>query len=255
VTRLAPSNRRGVNSLAAVAALVLAGCGLAACDTPSSTSTSDVPVANNVVFIGDSLGEQTAPYLQTMVGERTFTPQVFGGTAPCDWLGKDLKITETSVAIISFIGNSSTACMSDGAGGFLHGQALVDKYRSDVTALVAQIRATGAQVLLVGQPQRLGGGEVDVEVGGINATFAGLADPEEVRFVDAGASVEDVNGAFTLRLPCMPGETQCDPDGTIAVRSEDGVHFCSDAPATGCPNYASGAFRFAAAIAAALNPV
>jgi hypothetical protein len=249
VTLLTPSKRRHSQRLA-VAALAFVGCGLVACDPASLNGPATI---DNVVFIGDSLGEQTAPYLQSMVGDRSFTPQVFGGTAPCDWLGKDLTVAASSVAVISFIGNSSTACMADGVGGFLHGQALVDKYRSDVTALVAEIRTTGAQVLLVGQPQRLGGGEVDVEVEGINATFRGLVEPGAIAFVDAGAAVEDASGAFVLRLPCMPGETQCDPDGTIAVRSEDGVHFCSNALATGCTDYSSGAFRFAAAIAKALD--
>ncbi len=208
---------------------------------------------DQVVFIGDSLGEQVAPYLQSLVGNRAFVPHVYGGTAPCDWLGKDLSLTPTSMAVITFIGNSSSACMADGAGGVLHGQALVDRYRSDMIELVAQVRSSGAQVLLVGQPQRLGDASVQAEISGLNALYAGLAEPGAVSFVDAGAAVEDANGAFALRLPCLPGETQCDADGSIAVRSEDGVHFCSNATVTGCSQYSSGAFRFAATIAAALN--
>ena len=238
---------------------------LVGCSPPSDTATSGVSAANDaspsgvpapidqVVLIGDSLGEQTTPYLQTLVANRTFVSHVFGGTAPCDWLGQDLSVTATSIAVITFIGNSSSTCMADGAGGFLQGQALVDKYRSDMTALVAQVRSSGAQVLMVGQPQRPGDANVETEISGLNALYAGLAQPGAVSFVDAGASVEDANGAFILRLPCLPGETQCDADGSITVRSEDGVHFCSNAPATGCSEYSSGAFRFAATIATALN--
>ena len=227
---------------------------LTACAVPTDTATSAVPAPiDQVVLIGDSLGEQVAPYLQPLVGDRAFVPHVYGGTAPCDWLGKDLSVTPTSIAVITFIGNSGSACMADGAGGFLHGQALVDKYRSDVTGLVAQVRSSGAQVLLVGQPQRQGDADVEIEIAGLNALYAGLAEPGAVSFVDAGAVVEDANGAFVLRLPCMPGEAQCDADGSISVRSEDGVHFCSNAGVAGCSDYSSGAFRFAATITAALD--
>lgn len=240
--------------LAAVAAATTSLVWLVGCAPSTDSATSGVPAPiDQVVFIGDSLGEQTAPYLQPLMGSRTFVPHVFGGTAPCDWLGQDLSVTPTSVAVITFIGNSSSTCMADGAGGFLHGQALVDKYRSDIIALVEQVRSSGAQVLMVGQPQRQGDANVDTEITGLNALYSGLAEPGAVSFVDAGAAVEDANGAFVLRLPCMPGETQCDADGSIAVRSEDGVHFCSNAEAVGCGDYSSGAFRFAATIAAALN--
>ena len=256
VTR--PTNpHRFATRVAASAAALTSLVWFTACATPTETSTSAVPTASalidQVVFIGDSLGEQVAPYLQPLVGNRTFVPHVYGGTAPCDWLGKDLSVTPTSIAVITFIGNSGSACMADGAGGFLHGQALVDKYRSDVTGLVAQVRSSGAQVLLVGQPQRMGDASVETEISGLNSLYAGMAEPGAVSFVDAGAAVEDANGAFVLRLPCMPGETQCDADGSIAVRSEDGVHFCSNASTTGCSEYSSGAFRFAATIANALT--
>ena len=231
----------------------LAACSPSTNSSPTESASSSSPTGiDRVVLIGDSLGEQVAPYLQLLTGTRSFEAQVFGGTAPCDWLGKDLKVTASSVAVITFIGNSSTTCMADSAGGYLHGQSLVDKYRSDITALVAQARGTGAQVLLVGQPQRVGA-DADTEVAGINSTLADLVVPGEVSFVDAGASVEDPAGGFALRLPCMPGEAQCDPDGSIQVRSEDGVHFCSGFTATGCAEYSSGAFRFAAALAKAID--
>jgi len=234
---------------AAAGIVMLAGCS----DSTEPTSSAPPVAVNRVVLIGDSLGEQTEPYLATMVGDREFSAQVFGGTAPCDWLGKDLTVTATSVAVITFTGNSGTDCMSDGAGGFLSGQALLDKYRSDITALVAQVRASGAQVLMVGQPQRLGGTGADMEVAGLNEFYAGLAEPGAVSFIDAGAAVEDANGAFTLRLPCLPNEPDCAPDGSIAVRSEDGVHFCSNDADPNCAGYSSGAFRFTAAIVTALD--
>lgn len=224
-------------------------------DSNASPTTADpaFTAATSVVFVGDSLAEQAAPFLQPLVGGRTFVPQFFGGTAPCDWLGDDLQATATSVVVISFAGNSGTDCMTDGAGGFLHGQALVDKYRTDLTALVAQVRAGGARVLLVGQPQRRGEADVEIEVAGINQIYNELLQPGAVSFVDAGAAVEDAAGAFTVTLPCLPGEAECGPDGSNVVRSDDGVHFCPGANPKPCNVYSSGAFRFATAIAAALT--
>lgn len=255
VTRPANQHPRSTR-LAALVAATTCAVWLAGCTPPTDIGAPGEPAPiDQIVLIGDSLGEQTAPYLQPLVGNRGFVTHVFGGTAPCDWLGKDLSLTPTSIAVITFIGNSSSVCMADGTGGFLHGQALVDKYRSDVVGLVAQIRASGAMVLMIGQPQRLGDANADIEVAGLNALYAGMAEPGAVSFVDAGAAVEDANGAFVLRLSCMPGESPCDPDGTIAVRSDDGVHFCSNAAATGCSEYSSGAARFAAMIAAALELV
>lgn len=246
-----------------IAALALVACnadGGSTADIIGSTipSTSVAPApglagARAVVLVGDSLAQQAAPYLQPLLGDRAFVPQFFGGTAPCDWVGKDLAVTADSVVVVSFIGNSSTPCMANGLGGFLHGTALVERYRTDLTALVAQARAGGARVLLVGQPQRAGIDEVQVEIDGVNSIYLSLVDGAAVSFVDAGAAVEDAFGAFTRTLPCLPGEAACGPDGNNTVRSDDGVHFCPGANPTPCDVYSSGAFRFASAIARVIN--
>lgn len=243
---------------------------LGACSTPTATpidplapTTTALPLAQGtapglasartVVLVGDSLAQQAAPYLQPLLGDRAFVPQFFGGTAPCDWLGKDLAATADSVVIVSFTGNSSTPCMANGLGGFLHGQALVERYRTDLAALLAQVRATGARLLLVGQPQRAGIQDVQIEIDGVNAVYLGLVEAGAVSFVDAGAAVEDATGTFTTQLPCLAGEADCGPDGNNIVRSDDGVHFCPGANPTPCDVYSSGAFRFASAIAGAVN--
>ena len=208
----------------------------------------------SVVFVGDSLAEGAAPYLEPLLQAKNLVPQFFGGTAVCDWFGRDLQITSRSIVVISFTGNSLSSCMSDGVGRQLQGQAIVDKYRTDVAALVAEARATGARVLLVGQPvhaDTIAGNEV---VAALNEIYAGLADRSDVAFVDAGSAVENPDGTFAVSLPCLPDEAQCDPSGTNVVRSDDGVHFCPGSPPPGpCTAYSSGAFRFATAIAQAVN--
>jgi lysophospholipase L1-like esterase len=228
----------------ALIALLLGACSL----------RGDAPGAG-VVLIGDSLAEEAAPYLQRELGDTKVLERFLGGTAPCDWLDTDLRARRSRIVVISFSGNSATPCMA-GEGGQLRGEALVERYRADLTAMVDQVRATGAQVVLVGQPARgfvAAEGQGQREVDGVNAVYGELAEAGDVSFVDAGAAVEAPDGAFTRTLPCLPGEDECGPGGTNVVRSDDGVHFCPGAASHPCPRYSSGAFRFAGAIAAALD--
>jgi len=210
-----------------------------------------------VVLVGDSIAQEAAPFLREQLGDTKVRDRFLGGTAPCDWLGEDLEVTSTRIVVISFTGNSLTPCMGDDAGGFLRGKALVDRYRADLTTMVDQVRAEGAPVILVGQPQRgpaAASADADVEVAGINGIYTELAEADGVTFVDAGAAVEAPDGSFAATLPCLPGEVACGPDGTNPVRNDDGVHLCPGA-SDPCPVYSSGAFRFADAIAAAIEPV
>lgn len=209
---------------------------------------------SRVVMLGDSLAHEVSGIVRFLGAPRRVVPKFWGGTAPCDWLGANLEATRSSVVVISFTGNYSTPCMGDGAGGQLRGEALVARYRADVTALVKRARASGAWVLLVGQPLRAPSFEADAEVEGINAVYRELAAQRYVAFVDAGGFVER-DGQYTDRLPCASFDPVCDPDGTVVVRG-DGVHFCPvDAPSGACPVWSSGAVRFAMVVTfAALRP-
>jgi hypothetical protein len=244
-----PSARRRAAALIAMTALAFATAG---CNDPFGQK--DDHEVDKVALIGDSLAEHIEQYFTPAIAPLPLVRDFFGGTAPCDWLGRDLQVDADTVAVITFIGNSQTPCMAAADGSFPHGQALLDRYGPDLTALVAQVRATGARVLLVGQPVRGDAtAEIAGEVDGINAIMQGLAEQDRVRFVDAGATVEDVHGRFAHSLPCLPGEAACGPDGTNVVRSDDGLHFCPGTALPPCPEYASGAFRFATAIADAIK--
>ena len=251
--RIDMKHRRGVERRLAVHPASLTVLVTIAAMTACSSSAK-APAPTNVVFVGDSLAEQAAPYLAPLLGTKALVPQFFGGTAPCDWLDKDLQINSGSVVVISFTGDSLSPCMADGAGGQLAGQAIVDKYRTDVKALVDQARGAGARALLVGQPVHEDAASTEI-VDGINAFYSELGkDNKNVRFVDAGAAVELPDGTFAHSLPCLAGEAECDPSGNNVVRSDDGLHFCPGTPPAGpCPEYSSGAFRFASAIAAAVD--
>jgi hypothetical protein len=226
--------------------LVLA---LTACKTEPTNEPADDPAATppRLIVLGDSLAEESMPYVHLLTSpEKTFEPHFFGGTAPCDWLDQGITPTADSIVVITFTGNSQTACMADGAGGFLAGSQMIAKYESDIGALVELARAGGARVLLVGQPIRRGdvGGNDDVDA--LNALYRRLAVEPFVSFVDAAAAVENPDGTYTQTLPCVAGEPECDPSGANVVRNDDGLHLCPGGPHVGaCPTYASGAWRFA----------
>jgi lysophospholipase L1-like esterase len=222
--------------------------------TGCSVSRDDTPA---VVLIGDSIALEVTPYLRSALDGPELVARTFGGSAPCDWPDVAQGLRRDQDVVISFIGNSLTDCMADGAGGHLQGAALVERYRADVAELVEQVRSAGATVLLVGQPQRgpiaLEEGGDDPIVAGLNEVYAELAQAEGVSFVDAGAALEGDDGSFAAELPCLPEEPECGPDGVNPVRSDDGVHLCPGPSHDPCPVYSSGAFRFARAIAEALD--
>jgi hypothetical protein len=201
-----------------------------------------------LVVFGDSIAEESMPFVQTMTWPKGFVARFFGGTAPCDWTGNMPALSESSMVVITFTGNSQTPCMSDGAGGQLRGPALVEQYRVAVKSLVDRARDAGAWVILVGQPARAGNPLGNTEVDGINAMYRSLASEKFVAFVDAGAAVENADGSPATSLPCAPLELACDPSGSNPVRNDDGVHLCPGHHQNPCPVYSSGAWRFANAI-------
>jgi hypothetical protein len=204
--------------------------------------------STRVVLVGDSLAQESAPFIEYLAAPRAFVPKFWGGTAPCDWVNVDLQASRRTVVVITFTGNSLTPCMTDDTGTFVRGAELVARYRSDVATLIDKARRAGAAVVLVGQPVRAAVFDADGEVAGINAAYQQFAETMPyVSYVDAGASVEAPDGTYTDRLPCTEFDTDCDADGFTVVRG-DGVHFCPLQGQNPCPIWSSGAFRFSLAI-------
>ena len=208
---------------------------------------------NRLVLVGDSLAQEVTPFLQFLTPGKTFVPKFWGGTAPCDWRDVNLQANRSTVVVITFTGNTLTECMSDGEGGHLVDEALVEQYRHDIGVLIDKARRVGARVVLVGQPLRAASFDADLEVNGINEMYQDYATMYPyVSFVDAGRAVETPDGQFTDRLPCTPYDTDCAADGTTVVRG-DGVHFCPIVGENPCSVWSSGAFRFALVIASGAN--
>ena len=82
-----------------------------------------------------------------------------------------------------------------------------------------------------------------------------------ISYADAGLSVADAGGNWTATLPCLPGEDEAKGcvDGQIPVRAADHGHFCPTVAedlggvVPQCPVWSSGAWRYGAAVAQAIQ--
>jgi len=219
-------------------------------------------------LFGDSLAVQAEPYFNLLVdatGAAKVTDFTYGGTAACDWLPDMRRFARSArpqAVLLEFIGNTFSPCMLGCAAG---SQTSVRRYCSAVSTAIQVFLSVGTHVFLIGTPiTRTQWLDHDPDWDALNQAFAALAaeHPDHVTFVDAGRAVEGPHHSFVSALRCMAFEPCTGPRegkvGTDIVRSPDGVHFCPVEVAFGaglvsrCPVYSSGAFRFAAAMAAPL---
>jgi hypothetical protein len=231
----------------------------------ASGAQSDIPVLPGQVRIavyGDSLATQAAPYFRAAVSAHHKTALAYNaypGTAICDWLhemSKQAHSFHPRAVVIEFAGNTLTPCTRVRATGQPPaGGDIAARYRADAERVMRIF--TSVPVYWIGAP-------VDREpadaatAAAVRAVYESLpATYPNARYVDAGQAVLD-RGAYVQYLPCLPFEACIGPriEGTPfnAVRSPDGIHFCpQEVPGNGqCPEYSSGAFRFAAGMAGPL---
>ena len=206
----------------ALLALMTAACGLV--PAPQHQTV-------HWLLYGDSLSEQTAPYLAQhgSVGNR-----FYGGSAPCNWVntlaGDHANFTPDEV-LVQFIGNSPTC---------LNGRDPQIAYEQDLTTIVNFWRGQGVPVTMVISPPT----PTDSLAWARQAELD-VAAKLHLPVNNAGQAVLTATGQFTYFLPCQASETPAlgcgaEQAGQIRVRDPDGVHF----PKT---PYSSGAERFAAA--------
>jgi len=207
---------------AALIALVAAGCGLIT-----------APQAQSVQWLvyGDSLSEQSAPYLAQ---SGTVGSRYFGGTAPCNWvagLPNDRASFTPTKVLIQFIGNLPAACMT--------GRDPKTGYEQDLTKIVNFWKAQNVPVIMIISPPT----ETD-SLAWARQAEQDVAANLNVPVNDAGQAVLNA-GVFTFFLPCQPSEGPAlgcgvEEPGYIRVRNADGIHFAT-------AGYSSGAERFATA--------
>jgi len=209
-----------------------------------------------VILYGDSLSAQSSADFRRFVGDEggaDVTLRAFGGTAPCDWLGtmhEDADAISPDAVVLQFAGNAFTPCMRRPDGQELTADEIRARYASDLTEATHMFAREGVRVYLVTTPAGVGLRD-PVQLSDVYRDLARRRDG--VRVVDGGTGLRDEHGAYPPTLPCLPHEGPergCE-GGRISVRGGDGFHFCDDpGGALACPSYSSGAWRFAATVAA-----
>lgn len=256
--------RRDVRTL--VAALAASGALLTGCLEPKAREArgEGPPVTvsavaqtfdRTVVFYSDSLGWEAKEALAARLAESRIRLDYHGfpGMALCDYVNEipaAVRTARAAAVVIEFSGNIFTPCMAD-----VPPEEVFRKYRTDAEKLLVALDAESSIVLFASAPIPLDPRRQTAE---INAQWRDLSTlyPSRVRYVDAAESLNGNDGKPALRLPCLSNETaeQGCVDGTIKVRSDDGIHFCPtnnpDPKDFACTaKYASGAVRYAYAVA------
>jgi hypothetical protein len=204
--------------------------------------------APRLVVFGDSLVVAAQDYVRTDAakeGAGTVSLRIWSGTAPCNWVDQvptAIRDSHPTIAVIAFVGNDPP-CMA--------GRSLLPAYSQDVSVMVEDLLAAGAQVRLVVAPARRTDSVDAAGLTPLGQLWELIASHEpNTRVVRADLAVTD-HGQFAATLPCEASDP-CPPNGQIAVRSPDGVHFCPDSTTEPggfpCPVYASGARRYGEAI-------
>lgn len=231
-------------------------------------AADEQPLEADVLLYGDSLAWEARAAVELFLNAQDITVQanVIPGTAVCDALpvmDDDLTEVDPEVVVLEFVGNNSSACITEGSDEPLTGQALADRYAADAATATEQLVDHGVQVVWVQPPPSPGlpGGATAM----IDQAYVDLVDdwadraPDQVHYANAGEAVTTPDGSYTDSLPCLDDETPdlgCE-DGQITVRNQDRIHFCPDErDDIGCTStYSSGARRFGEAIAQATIPL
>jgi hypothetical protein len=221
------------------------------------------------VAFGDSLLHESRDQLAVLVaGRASLETHTRPMTAPCDWRAEAALVAATrpDIVVIEFSGNALTPCMRRPDGSALTAAARADHYRLDLTAMVDAFTAAGASVLLVDAPRGRPGASRGDQFDGPEPFTVPILHSIERRATRTGAPVVVVPAArsvltragdWTATLPCRAvdrAQGGC-TGGRATVRAPDGAHFC---PAEWpdergiCPVWSPGAWRYAAAIAAAI---
>lgn len=235
----------GVVALAAAAAVTVAVTRDGGSDAPNP-SEAGAGDGLDVAIVGDSLIEQSRDQFAVHADELGLTVDAvaFGGSAPCDWQEEfeQYAAERPGALIVSFAGNDNTPCINPAGGGFRDPQTIADAYAAMLPGILDLFDGTGTDLYLV-LPPPVGPPASEPAAAAIRDVYRAIgAARDDVTVVDP-APVLGGDGAFHLALPCEPWEQAvCGPDGTVAVRRDDGIHLTE-----------AGGERYARALLAALG--
>jgi lysophospholipase L1-like esterase len=235
-------------ALVAVAGVVLAAAGLAACNIPPPSQPP------KVILYGDSLSVESGQYFQERLeagGIAQTIVRAGTNTAICDWFDEmeaDVQNIRPTAVLIQFTGNPAPGCVG--------GQDALTKYREDAQRVVGIFNSQGVHTYFVASPKQVPiGGSAPENPDPWREMYFQVALDNSTRFADAGHSLYNFGtGAYTFKLPCRAGgEPGC--NGTeVQVRDPtDGLHFCPSGarplPCEGFGGYVPGAWRFGSSMA------
>ena len=244
--------------MAVCSGLILAVAVLPSLDAMAASRASGTTVpapGPRIALYGDSLVSEAGPEFAALgqLSGASVRVHTFPGTSPCDYFSSMTAAVQgwhPTVALLAFSGNTFTACDDGVQAGT---PSYYAKYKDEIRTAISIFRSVGAKVILVGLPADASA-RLTRNGRALNQLYRSLAQASPgVTFDDAGRAVT-TKGRFTWRLPCLSGEPCTGPHGTNIVRAPDGVHFCPNGKTTPirgleyCDVYASGAFRFAAAM-------
>ncbi len=230
--------------------------GAAPDNSAAPTATVSPSGQPRVIIYGDSLVTQAEPYLRIVARALGLQVEVraLGGAAPCDSLpplADDLAAKRVDLVVWAFSGNSIFGCMLDASGTPYAGQALLDKYRTDIEHAADAAEHADVDFVLASPPAPHLPGDPWERLDTVYREVA--AGHPRIQYADAGVAISP-DGKFIATQRCLPFELRIPTareacgaaDGTITVRGSDG-HFCPT-PTTGsleCGTYSSGALRYA----------
>jgi len=219
--------RRAAVAWIVVGVTVAAVAGFAVARSRSSaTSTGD---DLDIAVVGDSFMEQSATQFVGLAGDQGRSAEVdaFGGLAACDRQEalERFARSEPDVLIMSFAGNDLTPCMLRTEVPSSATETAAE-YREDLDRLVGDFMATSPEtrVYLV-PPPPVQPPQYEANAAAMRDMYRGFAaDHPGIAVIDVTPALSP-DGAFHERLPCEPWEEQtCEPDGTVKLREDDGVH-------------------------------
>jgi hypothetical protein len=252
--------RRGLSwALGWFVLLLVASVGCAPTRGPARSDTGI-----RVLLVGDSLAYEAAGYFSAILSnyDATVSAATVGGTALCDWLPllpSLLATNRPTVVELEFYGDNFTPCTFDRKEHAEVGPELVANYAAAAGKAAREIHGSGAYVIWVSAPVAASDDPRPEQISNAEYQASRSIVPEALD--DAGEAVL-AHGRFTWTLPCLPTEPCPTINGRsigAVVRSEDGLHFCptderAQRGVTGpCSVWSSGAWRFAAAMAAAVT--
>jgi len=234
---------RSVRLLIAVAALATAGGLVTACQPPTGP---------RVLVFGDSLtieAKGSGDFASILSGYRIDWTGTMYMTSPCNGIALAKKVTYVpDVVVINYAGNSGS--FKDNCMAGEKGQALADRYRKDVQALIDRYRNGKTRIVIVGAPAR------KATLAQSNLVFTSLqslaaAPNNQVAFFDGGRLLTPDRLAPTRAATCLsPRETgsRCgtsqDPKKNY-IRDAQLEHLCPTGGTVNgtCGTYSSGAVR------------